>query len=87
MKGKDPHIIFHELLVRHLAGELSPEEAQLFNDALQKDDTLQKELEESRRIWDSTGSLAERGKYDVDAEWEFLKGGLPDFGESRRREI
>jgi ferric-dicitrate binding protein FerR (iron transport regulator) len=79
MGQKDPHKVFQDLLGRHLAGELSKAEEESFREALREDASLEKELEEYRKIWDSVDDLARSGKLDMDEEWEQMQGMLPGF--------
>ena len=82
MTDNGSHSEFDRLLTRYLSGELSEAERQQFDEMVGRDAGLQRQLEEFRQIWDSTGTITPGKSYDLDAEWDQLRGQLPGFGSS-----
>jgi ferric-dicitrate binding protein FerR (iron transport regulator) len=74
-------MVFNSLVSRSLSGELSPTELSQFQEALRQDPDLENRLEEFRKVWDSMDGMAGRVDYDMDAEWNALRGKIPDFEE------
>jgi ferric-dicitrate binding protein FerR (iron transport regulator) len=67
---------FYRLIIRHLSGEISREEAALFQQLLEKDPEKRVILKEYSTIWDKVGSAGEKQAYDLDQEWELLKSNM-----------
>lgn len=76
MSGEKKHRDFDQLLSGYLSGELSPEELTWFLEELGKDSGKQAALDDYRLIWDSA---APQHGYDLDEEWDLLKGKLSGF--------
>jgi ferric-dicitrate binding protein FerR (iron transport regulator) len=72
MKQKDPYNGFIGLVVRHLSGELSPEEDRRFLEVIEKSAEKRKLFEEYRKIWESAASAREQQEYDLEAEWRLM---------------
>ena len=70
---------FNKLISSFLSGEMPPQEARIFLENVKKDPELKTLLEEYRKIWESTGSLAEASAYDLDAEWATMQNLLPGY--------
>ncbi len=76
---------YSSLIIRYLSGELDETEKERFEAVLLEDPAVRVRLEEYRKVWEETGSLdrmKSRIRYDMDAEWELLKGRLPGFEDS-----
>ena len=64
---------FFRLLIRHLSGELTPEEELLFQKLIEDDPENRGLLEEYSSLWEKTGLAGEKASYDLDQEWELLR--------------
>jgi transmembrane sensor len=79
MSVNDPHSVFNNLITRYLSGELLPEEMEQFQNAVSADPDLNEQLEEYRKIWNSTEGVSPQQVYDLDTEWAALKHQIPSF--------
>lgn len=79
MSANDPYRVFDSLVVRFLSEELSGEEMLQFREALAEDPDLEMRLDEFKKLWDSMDGMAGQGSYDMDAEWDLMRGKIPDF--------
>ncbi len=77
MSVEETHSDFNSLVTRHLSGELSPEEDQLFREMVRQDPKKQSQLAEYQKIWDSVGSKRKQITYDLDREWNLIQKKLP----------
>jgi transmembrane sensor len=80
MSVKDPHIEFNSLVTRYLSGELSENELLYFQELLSGDPGLKDQLREYQEVWDSMDGVAEQKTYDLDAEWDLIRGKIPGMG-------
>lgn len=79
MSQTDPHSIFESLINRYLAGELSPDEENSFQKALEAEPSLRKDLESYERIWGAMEGMEPTGAYDLDEEWKLLRDRIPGW--------
>lgn len=85
METSDRHKDYTSLMIRYLSEELGETEKEHFEALLLEDPALRARLEEFRKVWEGTGSLdsgRSRARYDMDTEWELLKGKLAGFEEA-----
>ena len=86
MKEEDPYNGFSGLVVRHLSGELSPEEDRRFRELIETDEEKRRLFKEFRKIWESADSARKQEEYDLDAEWRLMSGKLSESSGLPRKE-
>ncbi|MFO7934263.1 MAG: FecR domain-containing protein [Bacteroidales bacterium] len=86
MKEEDPYNGFSGLVVRHLSGELSPEEEHRFRELIETDEEKRRLFKEFRKIWVSADSTRKQEEYDLDAEWRLMSGKMSESSGFPRNE-